>query len=117
MSAPNSGNLQIRLALLPYKTTNILRCVDYSYSNLSADAQKLLLCLAPFIGVICSGLLPQYTEKLQQQTRLADWPFDQWESVLQEAKNWGLLALHSERPVFLRLQPMLSYFLRNRLQM
>ena len=34
------------------KTNNILKCVEYSHSNLSADAQKLLVCLAPFSGFI-----------------------------------------------------------------
>jgi tetratricopeptide (TPR) repeat protein len=98
------------------KTTNILRCIDYSYGNLSADAQKLLLCLAPFTGVIWKYFLPEYTEKLQQQPVLADLPFEQWESVLQEANNWGLLAPHPEIPIFLRLQPIFPYFMRNRLQ-
>jgi tetratricopeptide (TPR) repeat protein len=98
------------------KTTNILRCIDYSYGNLSADAQKLLLCLAPFTGVILENGLPNYTERLQQQPILAALPFEQWESVLQEANNWGLLAPHPEIPVFLRLQPIFPYFMRNRLQ-
>jgi len=98
------------------KTTNILRCIDYSYGNLSTDAQKLLLCFAPFTGVVLKDMLPQYTEKLQQQAVLADLPFEQWDSVLQESNNWGLLAPHPEIPVFLRLQPIFPYFMRNRLQ-
>ncbi|MDM8564322.1 tetratricopeptide repeat protein [Candidatus Halobeggiatoa sp. HSG11] len=98
------------------KTTNILRCIDYSYGNLSEDAQRLLLCLAPFTGVVDIQHLPQYTEKLQQQPLLADWPFAQWEAVLQEAINWGLLALHPEIAVFLTIQPIFPYFMRNRLQ-
>ena len=34
------------------KTESILRCIDYSHSNLSPEAQQLLLCLAPFTSVI-----------------------------------------------------------------
>ncbi|MDM8568486.1 tetratricopeptide repeat protein [Thiotrichales bacterium HSG1] len=98
------------------KTTNILRCIDYSYGNLSEDAQKLLLCLAPFTGVVRKDLFPQYTEKLQQQPLLAGLPFEQWESVLQQAKKWGLLEQHSEQPIFLTVQPIFPYFMRNRLQ-
>ncbi|MDM8558071.1 tetratricopeptide repeat protein, partial [Candidatus Parabeggiatoa sp. HSG14] len=105
------------------KTTNILRCIDYSYGNLSEDAQKLLLCLAPFTGVIgtyqmrdANGQVVHYIDKLKQQPTLADLPFEQWESVLQEANNWGLLAPHPEIPIFLRLQPIFPYFMRNRLQ-
>jgi len=106
------------------KTESILRCIDYSYGNLSPEAQKLLLCLAPFTGVIGTyeiqnsntGEVLHYTKKLQQQPILADLPFEQWDSVLQEAANWGLLGQHPEVPIFLRLQPILPYFLRNRLQ-
>ncbi|MEK8021963.1 MAG: tetratricopeptide repeat protein [Candidatus Parabeggiatoa sp.] len=98
------------------KTTNILRCIDYSYGNLSTDAQRLLLCLAPFTGVIQKYFLPAYTERLKQQSVLANLPFKQWETVLQEAKNWGLLAPHPEIPEYLWLQPIFPYFMRNRLQ-
>src|SRR5262249_31117277 len=34
------------------RTQSILRCIDYSHSNLSAEAQGLLSCLAPFTGVL-----------------------------------------------------------------
>ena len=34
------------------KTESILRCIEYSHSNLSPDAQHLLACLAPFSGVL-----------------------------------------------------------------
>ena len=37
------------------KTKSILRCIDYSHSNLSEEAQELLLCLAPFSGVFNAG--------------------------------------------------------------
>ena len=37
------------------RTENILRCIDYSHSNLSPEAQQLLLCLAPFTSVLLAG--------------------------------------------------------------
>ncbi len=40
---------------------SLLRCIDYSHSNLSPEAQGLLLCLAPFTGVVKSQFLGQYT--------------------------------------------------------
>ena len=60
--------------------------------------------------------LEQYTEQLKAQPALAHLPFARWGEVLAEAVNWGLLAPHSEANGFLRLQPILPYFLRNRLQ-
>jgi tetratricopeptide (TPR) repeat protein len=97
------------------KTASILRCVEYSHSNLSPAAQALLACLAPFTGVINANWLPQYTAQLQKEAALADLPFEQWPDVVQEAVNWGLLTPHEAGGGYLRLQPILPYFLRQRL--
>ncbi|AUI69122.1 tetratricopeptide repeat protein [Beggiatoa leptomitoformis] len=97
------------------KTQSILRCIEYSHSNLSPDAQQLLLCLAPFVGVINTNGLAVYTELLKQQPALAHLPFEKWETVLQEAKNWGLLGQH-ESHIYLTIQPTLPYFLQTQLQ-
>ena len=97
------------------KTESILRCIEYSHSNLSPDAQGLLVCLAPFVGVINTSFLPQYSEGLRARLELAHLPFDRWQEVLQEAADWGLVNSH-ELPGYLHLQPTLPYFLRSRLQ-
>ncbi len=98
------------------KTESILRCIDYSHSNLAPEAQQLLLCLAPFTSIFDTNLLELYTAQLQQQPALANLPYDRWPDVLQEAANWGLLSPDPDIPSFLRLQPTLPYFLRWRLQ-
>src|SRR5713101_808226 len=98
------------------KTASILRCIDYSHSNLSPEAQQLLLCLAPFTSVIWLDMLDNYTEPLRQQPALAALPFDRWPDVLREAQNWGLLSSDPAIPGFMRLQPIFPYFLRSRLQ-
>ncbi len=97
------------------KTESILRCIDYSHSNLSPDAQQLLRCLAPFTSVIDLGWIKQYTTHLKEQPSLATLSFERWPEVIQEAVNWGLLSPDRDIPRFLHLQPTLSYFLRNRL--
>ena len=97
------------------KTESILRCIDYSHSNLSPEAQQLLLCLAPFTSVIDTGTLDNYTSHSRKQPILASLPFEHWPEVLQEAANWGLLSPDPKIPRFLRLQPSFPYFLRNRL--
>ncbi|MCB0000496.1 MAG: hypothetical protein KDE56_32240, partial [Anaerolineales bacterium] len=96
------------------KTASILRCVEYSHSNLSPGAQALLACLTPFTGVVNTSWLTLYTQQLQQQPALASLPFDEWPTVLQEGLNWGLLTPH-EMGGYVRLQPILPYFLRQRL--
>ncbi|MBN1401465.1 MAG: CHAT domain-containing protein, partial [Anaerolineae bacterium] len=97
------------------KTESILRCIDYSHSNLSPEAQGLLTCLAPFTSVVYLGALEGYTARLRQQPALAKLPFERWQEVLQEAADWGLLSPHPQVQGFLRLQPILPYFLRSRL--
>ncbi|MCA9997398.1 MAG: tetratricopeptide repeat protein [Anaerolineales bacterium] len=97
------------------KTKSILRCVEYSHSNLSPDAQSLLACLTPFTGVINTNWLTQYTNTLKAQPALAHLPYHQWGTVLQEAMDWGLLTPHEAGGGYLRLQPILPYFLRQRL--
>jgi hypothetical protein len=64
------------------KTKNIVRCIDYSHSNLSPEAQQLLLCLAPFTSVLDLVPLKQYTTQLRQQPVLAKLPFERWQEVL-----------------------------------
>jgi len=98
------------------KTESIVRCIDYSHSNLSPEAQGLLACLAPFTGVIFRPLLEHYSERLRQQAAVAELPFDRWDEVLGEAADWGLLVEHPAAPGFLQLQPIFPYFLRSRLQ-
>jgi tetratricopeptide (TPR) repeat protein len=62
--------------------------------------------------------LSQYTDYLRQQPALAHLPWERLPAVLEEATDWGLLRPHSEIPdFFLRLQPILPYFLRSRGQM
>ncbi|MBA2285112.1 MAG: tetratricopeptide repeat protein, partial [Ktedonobacteraceae bacterium] len=99
------------------KTESILRCIEYSYSNLSPEAQQLLACLAPFTSVIWIALLEKYTDGLKQQLVLATLPFERWPQVVQEAKNWGLLSPDPDIPTYLHIQPTLPYFLYNRLNL
>ncbi len=104
-------------SIFEQKTESILRCIDYSHSNLSPEAQQLLLCLAPFTSVIDTDqrVLNNYITNLQQQPALANLPFERWSEVMREAQNWGLLSPDPDIPRFLRLQPIFPYFLRNRL--
>jgi len=94
------------------KTESILRCIDYSHSNLSPEAQGLLFCLAPFSLVIFEEWMEQYIAQLKQQPALAHLPFDRWAEVLREAENWGLISPDADVPGYLRLQPIFPYFLR-----
>ncbi|MBK9054622.1 MAG: hypothetical protein IPL78_28060 [Chloroflexi bacterium] len=111
------------------KTKSILRCIDYSHGNLSPLAQDMLLCLAPFTGVVNASWLAQYLGQLQkawgerekEKPGFSEKPgfltadAAQWQAVLQEAARWGLVANHEVGGGYLRLQPVLPYFLKTRL--
>ena len=119
LAALETGNATIDPAAdAQDKTRSILRCIDYSFSNLDPQAQTLLTCLAPFVGVIFTNALPLYIEKLKEQPALADLPLDHLPTVVQAAVDWGLLAPHPQAEIdgYLSIQPTLPYFLRNRLR-
>ncbi|MCA2791827.1 MAG: tetratricopeptide repeat protein [Microcystis sp. M048S1] len=99
------------------KTNNIIKCVEYSHSNLSEEAQKLLLCLAPFSGVIFRGVIRQYSQQLQQLEPLQGYQFDQFDAAIEEAIHWGLLSpMSEEMPSLLTIQPIFPYFLKTKLK-
>jgi tetratricopeptide (TPR) repeat protein len=91
--------------------------VEYSHSNLSEEAQKLLLCLAPFSGFIYLDIIPYYAKKLQKFDSFCHYPFDQFGQAIQEAISWGLLApIDARNPHLLNTQPVLSFFLKTKLK-
>ncbi len=96
------------------KTSSILKCVEYSHSNLSEEAQKLLLCLAPFSGFIFQSGISYYTEELKKLEPFKDYPFHQFDSAVEEAINWGLLSPDEENPKLLTIQPVFPYFLQTK---
>ncbi|WP_375328603.1 tetratricopeptide repeat protein [Microcystis sp. BLCC-F210] len=99
------------------KTNNIIKCVEYSHSNLSEEAQNLLLCLAPFSGFIHRVVIPFYSEELQKLEPLQGYQFDQFDAAIEEAIHWGLLSPMSEElPDSLTIQPIFPYFLKTKLK-
>jgi tetratricopeptide (TPR) repeat protein len=106
------------------KTTSILKCVEYSHSNLSESAQQLLLCLAPFSGFIWRDGIPLYAEELKKLEPFKDYDFAGFDDAIQEAINWGLLspiassaseAIDAGNDRLLSIQPVSPYFLQVRL--
>jgi hypothetical protein len=115
LAALRAGDVQLDQPAGKDKTQSILLCVDYAYGRLDADAQALLRCFAPFSAVINERCLPPYIEQLRQHAELTRLPFERLPEVLGIAAAGGLLAPDSALPGFLRVQPVLPYFLRGRL--
>ena len=97
------------------KTKSILKCVEYSHSNLSESAQKLLLCLAPFSSFIDRSDLPNYAKQLQKLEPFQDYDFANFDGAIQEAMHWGLLEAMNEGNRLLTIQPVFPYFLKTKL--
>jgi tetratricopeptide (TPR) repeat protein len=106
------------------KTKSILKCVDYSHSNLSPEFQNLLLCLAPFNGFIERSYLVEYISHLQKLEPFKDYAFDKFDDAIQQAINWGLLSPASQTELAvpdgaswqpLNIQPVFPYFLKVKL--
>jgi tetratricopeptide (TPR) repeat protein/type II secretory pathway predicted ATPase ExeA len=99
------------------KTESILQCVEYSHGNLSAVAQRSLLCLAPFSGFVNRSFLPQYVKQLQAMgDAFGDLTIDALDSAVQEAIDWGLLTpMDAANANLLTIQPVFPYFLKTKL--
>ena len=99
------------------KTQSILQCIDSSHGNLSAAAQRSLLCLALFSGFILRNALQNYVQQLQSTgTLFTDLTFEALDSAVGEAINWGLLTPHEMGiPDLLTIQPVFPYFLKTKL--
>jgi tetratricopeptide (TPR) repeat protein len=97
------------------RTRSILKCVEYSHSNLSQEAQRLLLCLAPFSGFIFRDYLPDYAEELLKLEPFQDYDFSLFDEAIQEAIHWGLLEAMDEERRLLTIQPVFPYFLKTKL--
>ena len=97
------------------KTKSILKCVEYSHSNLSPEAQKLLICLAPFSGFIYRNIIPLYIGQLQELEPFKNYQFDKFDDAIKEAINWGLLSPMETGSPLLTIQPVFPYFLKTKL--
>ncbi|MEM6614194.1 MAG: CHAT domain-containing protein [Cyanobacteria bacterium P01_C01_bin.72] len=99
------------------KTNNIIKCIEYSHSNLSASAQKLLLLLAPFRGFIDSSDLKHYGEELGKLEPFKTYDLANLEAAVAEVVTWGLLSpINQDLPQLLIIQPVLPYFLNTKLK-
>ena len=99
------------------KTASIIKCVEYSHSNLSDQAQQLLLCLAPFSGFIYRSTISEYIEELKKLGVFKSYPFDEFDDAIQAAIDWGLLSpIDYDLPELLNIHPLFPYFLEARLK-
>ena len=94
-----------------------MSCIGYSHGQLDPEAQALLLCFAPFIGVIDTQQLDNYRQRLTEEPELAALPLARLGEVLERTRELGLLQRDTDAPQLLRPQPALGWFLTNRLAM
>ena len=99
------------------KTKIIIKGVEISHSNLSPEAQKMLLCLALFSSYISRpSIVIDYIKELQKIEQFKNYNFDYFDKAISEAINWGLLLPDRQLPEILKIQPIFPYFLKLKLK-
>ena len=100
------------------KTNNILKCIEYSHSNLSKSVQETLLFFAPFKGFIFTLYLNFYKDTLSKTNLFKNCDFSIFGEVIKEAKAWGLLTCVDPNypSELVAVQPLLPYFLQTKLK-
>ncbi len=92
------------------------RCIENSYRNLSKTSQELLTLIAPFQGFINNEFLYVYKEELGKLKPFKNYDLKSLEAAINEAIGWGLLSpIDSNYHQLLTIQPLLLYFLNNKL--
>jgi tetratricopeptide (TPR) repeat protein len=94
----------------------IARAVEYSHGKLSPVLQMSLLMLAPFESVIPIEVLGHYQERLLQDKSVQVAGEIDLERAVSEAVRVGLATPRPGPVDMVQVQPVLPYFLRNRLQ-
>src|SRR6185312_253250 len=92
------------------------RAIEYSYGKLDPTLQNSLLLLAPFTHVIWTGpVLDRYQELLLADETVRSLGLIDLAAALDQAVSVGLASPHPQLDPVVQLQPVLPYFLRNRL--
>ena len=115
LDALKAGDVDLNTGTAEEKTADILKCIEYSHSNIAPEKQELLLCLAPFTSVVNRMYFEKYIEELKKHDALAHLRHELWDEVFTESAGRGLMSQHEELPVY-HLQPILPYFLKTEWQ-
>jgi tetratricopeptide (TPR) repeat protein len=94
----------------------ITRAIEYSHGKLDPALQNSLILLAPFTAVIPTGpFLDRYQELLREHDNIQALGRIDLAAALDQAVSVGLAASHQRLSHLVQLQPVLPWFLRNRL--
>jgi tetratricopeptide (TPR) repeat protein len=95
----------------------IHRAIEYSHGKLDPALQSSLLLLAPFTGAIGTGpILEHYRDLLREDEAIQELGPIDLAAALDQAMTIGLATQHSQHMEMVQVQPVLPYFLRNRLR-
>ncbi|HQU84394.1 MAG TPA: tetratricopeptide repeat protein [Pyrinomonadaceae bacterium] len=115
LDALKAGDIDLNTGNAEEKTSDILKCIEYSHSNIAPEKQELLLSLAPFTSVVNRHYFEHYIEELKKHEALAHLDHTLWDEVFTESVSRGLMSLDERLPVY-HLQPVLPYFLKTEWQ-
>ena len=99
------------------RESNLLKCIEYSYNNLSAEKQKLLLFLTHFKYFLDSNNISDYAKQLEKFKSFQDYNLEKLKDSVAEAMNWGLLtSIDNDNLDLLSIHPVFPYFLEIKIQ-
>lgn len=116
LAALQAGDVNFRTGTAEEKTKDILKCIEYSHSNIAPEKQELLLCLAPFTSVVNSSYFHIYIEKLKEFEVLGHLKHELWDELFAESVQRGLMSQDEKMAIVYHLQPILPYFLKTEWQ-
>ncbi len=115
LTALQAGDVNFSTGTAEERTKDILKCIEYSHSNIAPEKQELLLCLAPFTSVVNRPYFNYYVEELKKHEALAHLQHELWDEVFTESIQRGLMSQQEDSSV-VQLQPILPYFLKTEWQ-
>ena len=86
-----------------------------TYRGFHEDIRDLLICLAPFKGVVARGAMDELLEQLKQQPPLAQLALHRWKEALGLIWTRGLVRPHPAHPGFAVVAPEFGDTIRRRL--
>ena len=114
------ASLDSELTGMEYERERTLAsCLNYSFSALPAAVQRLMEVLAFFRETVDTDVLAymaQEGEGFAVPERLRDLTSQNWQNILRQAAQTGLVNQLDEHPALFRLHALLPWFLANRLR-
>lgn len=95
------------------KTTSILKCIEYSYKNLSESEKSSITYIFIFQKYINIHIFNIFSSRLEVSENINSFSRFDFDNAIGKASNWGLFELSCENMNYLKIHPILPFSLQN----